>query len=67
MPRITRQTELDQLFALIAAQLDGLGTDAIAQLQGSNLTRRTLQRRLAQLVEQGRIQMLGEGRAVRYV
>ncbi|MHB8950536.1 MAG: hypothetical protein ACYC4S_15985 [Rhodoferax sp.] len=53
--------------ALIAAQPDGLGIDAITQLQGRRLTRRTLQRRLAMLVKQGRIQMLGEARAVRYV
>ncbi|MDP3192162.1 Fic family protein, partial [Rhodoferax sp.] len=67
MPRITPQTELDQLLALIAAQADGMGIDAIAQSQGHRLTRRTLQRRLALLVEQGRIQMLGEARAVRYL
>ncbi|MFZ3159121.1 MAG: Fic family protein [Rhodoferax sp.] len=66
MPRITPQTELDQLVALIAAQADGLGIEAI-QSQSNNLTRRTLQRRLALLVAQGRIQRLGEARAVRYV
>lgn len=67
MPRITPQAELDQLLALIAAQADGVGIDAITRLQGNRLPRRTLQRRLALLVEQGRIQMLGEARAVRYV
>ena len=67
MPQITPQTELDQLLALIAAQPDGLGIDAINQSQGNRLTRRTLQRRLAVLVKQGRIQSLGEARAVRYV
>lgn len=66
MPSITPPTELDQLVALIAAQPDGLGIDAIAKLQGNRLTRRTLQRRLALLAKQGRIQMLGEARAVRY-
>ena len=67
MPSITLPTELDQLVALIAAQAGGLGIDAIAKLQGNHLTRRTLQRRLALLGKQGRIQMLGEARAVRYV
>jgi len=67
MPRITPQTELDQLVALIAAQPDGLGIDAITLSQGNSLARRTLQRRLAVLVKQGRIQSLGEARAVRYV
>ena len=64
---MTLQTELDQLVALIAAHADGLGIDAITQSQGNSLTRRTLQRRLALLVEQGRIQSVGEARAVRYV
>ena len=67
MPRITPQTELDQLLALVAAQPDGLGIDAITQSLGNSLTRRTLQRRLALLVKQGRIQSLGEARALRYV
>ncbi len=67
MPSFTPSIELDQLAALIAAQPDGLGIDAIAKLQGNHLTRRTLQRRLALLTKQGRIQMLGEARAVRYV
>lgn len=70
MPSIPPQTQLDQLdhlATLIAAQPDGLGIDAIAKLQGNRLTRRTLQRRLALLAQQGRIQMLGEARAVRYV
>ncbi len=67
MPSITPPTELDQLVALIAAQPDGLGIEAIAQALGDSLKRRTLQRRLATLVAQGRIQMQGEARAVRYV
>ena len=67
MPSITPPTELDQLVALIAAQPGGMGIEAIAKLQGNHLTRRTLQRRLALLAKQGRIQMQGEARAVRYV
>ena len=67
MSRITPQAELDPLVELITAQPEGLGIGAIAQAQGSSLTRRTLQRRLARLVAQGRIQMVGEARAVRYV
>jgi hypothetical protein len=67
MPRITPQTELDRLVALVSEHQDGLGIDAIAQRLENTLLRRTLQRRLALLVEQGRIQMLGEARSVRYV
>jgi hypothetical protein len=67
MPSVTPSTELDQLVALIAAQPDGLGIDAIAKLQGNRLPRRTLQRRLATLVAQGQVQIMGEARATRYV
>ena len=67
MPRVKPQTELDQLLALVATQPDGMGIDAIAQALGDSLKRRTLQRRLATLVAQGRIQMQGEARAARYV
>jgi len=44
MPRTTPQTELDQLVALITAQPNGLGIDAITQSLGNSLSRRTLQR-----------------------
>jgi fido (protein-threonine AMPylation protein) len=67
MPRSTPQTELDQLVALIAAQPEGLGIEAIAQALGDSLKRRTLQRRLATLVAQGQVLMQGEARAARYV
>ena len=67
MPRVPPQTELDRLVELISIHQDGLGIDAIAQRLENTLLRRTLQRRLALLVEQGRIQMLGEARSVRYV
>ncbi|MDO8699767.1 MAG: Fic family protein [Rhodoferax sp.] len=67
MPRTTPQTELDHLLALISAQPDGLGIEAIAHALGDSLKRRTLQRRLATLVAQGRVQIVGEARATRYV
>ena len=67
MPRTAPPTELDQLLALVAAQPDGMRTEAIAQALGDGLKRRTLQRRLAVLVAQGRIQRVGEARAARYV
>lgn len=67
MPRVTPQTELERLVELIFEHPDGLGIDAIAQRLGHTLLRRTLQRRLALLVGQGRIQMKGEARSVRYV
>jgi len=67
MPKVTPQHELDGLVGLIAAQPDGIGIEALLHTLGSSVQRRTLQRRLALLVEQGRIQMRGEARSVRYV
>jgi hypothetical protein len=66
MPRVTPQAELDRLVELISTQQNGLGIDAIAQGLDHTPLRRTLQRRLSLLVAQGRIQMLGEARSVRY-
>ena len=54
------------LVALIGAAPAGLGIEAIAGQLGHRYPRRTLQRRLALLVEQQRIAMLGEKRATRY-
>ena len=65
MPRLTIPQELDQLVARIAASDGGIGIDALLQALGNHLQRRTLQRRLASLVAQGRIQTVGEARAVR--
>lgn len=67
MPRMTPQTELDQLLALISAQGDGMGVEAIAAALGGGLQRRSLQRRLAVLIDQGRIQRVGAARSARYV
>lgn len=67
MPRTTLAQELDQLAALIhQAGTAGVGSDALLQQLGGTLERRTLQRRLARLAEQGRITVRGEGRATRY-
>lgn len=62
----TKQQELDRLAELIGTEPGGVGIDAIAQKLGDAYQRRTLQRRLALLVAQKRIAMLGEGRATRY-
>lgn len=67
MPKITAQHELDRLVELIAAQQDGMGVEALLQMLGASVQRRTLQRRLALLVSQGRIQMRGEARSAHYV
>lgn len=66
MPRVTPQQELDLLAELIGAEPGGMGIDAISQKLGDTPQRRTLQRRLALLVAQKRIQMLGDRRGARY-
>ena len=66
MPKITPQAELNRLFELISAHQDGIGIDALLQALGGSLQRRSLQRRLALLIEQGQVQMFGVSRAVRY-
>ncbi len=67
MPRTLPAVGLDSLVELIAAHPDGLGIEAIAKLNGDSVARRTLQRRLALLVSQGRIQTTGEARSTRYL
>ena len=66
MPKITPQAELNRLVELISAHQDGIGIDALLQALGGSLQRRSLQRRLALLIEQGQVQMFGVSRAVRY-
>jgi hypothetical protein len=66
MPRLTSAHELDRLVDLIGFTPDGVGIDAIAQQLDTPLHRRTLQRRLALLVAQQRIEMLGDRRTARY-
>ena len=66
MPRIIPQHELDQLVEFLRASPAGLSLEALLQHLGSNLQPRTLQRRLAELVAQGRIQRVGNRRGARY-
>lgn len=66
MPRVTPTQELDRLVELIVTAPDGVGIEAIEQQLVTPLHRRTLQRRLALLVEQQRIEMLGDRRTARY-
>lgn len=66
MPRVTPQNELDLLVDLIGSEPASLSMEAIAQKLGNRLQLRTLQRRLALLVEQRRIERTGGRRAARY-
>ena len=66
MPKVVSSQELDPIINLIVQHPDGIGVDALARLLGTNIKRRTLQRRLAALVEQKRILPVGGGRALKY-
>lgn len=66
MPRVTPAQELDMLVELIGHAPDAMGIDTIEQKLDHRYQRRTLQRRLALLVEQQRIEILGGRRAARY-
>lgn len=66
MPKAIPNEELEQIAALVAGQDQGIGLDALIRALPAPPPRRTLQRRLATLVEQGRVQVHGEGRGVRY-
>src|SRR5450830_507996 len=55
MPKSIPPQELDQLVELISLHHEGVGIDALLQAIGDNMPRRTLQRRLALLIEQGRV------------
>lgn len=66
MPKDALTQDLNRIVELIAQQSDGIGLDTLSKML-SSIPRRTLQRRLATLVERRRIFVQGEGRAVRYL
>lgn len=60
MPKIVSPDELNQIAELIGRHPGGIGLDGLAQAIGQEITRRTLQRRLAQMGKQGRIIYVGK-------
>ncbi|MDD5056333.1 MAG: Fic family protein [Sideroxydans sp.] len=66
MPKVVSPQELEQIAEQITRHPDGIGVDKLAQALGTEITRRTLQRRLAALVAQQRIISEGEGRSLKY-
>ncbi len=67
MPKRITQSELQRIEDVVLRFPTGLSlTELQRELQGS-IGRRTLSRRLAELVDASRIQRLGEGRATRYL
>ena len=66
MPKIVSPQEFERIAELIAQYPDGIGMERLAQVLAKGMPRRTLQRRLASLLEQQRIVTEGEGRAIKY-
>lgn len=66
MPRKVPQDELDAVLQAVARFPEGAALEDIGAVMAIALPRRTLQRRLALLVEQGRLSMAGRGRGSRY-
>ncbi|EXI77486.1 MAG: Fic/DOC family protein [Candidatus Accumulibacter appositus] len=66
MPKIVSPGELNEIAELIARHPDGIGLEALLRSVGNEISRRTLQRRLASLAALARIVTAGEGRALKY-
>ena len=66
MPRRVPKAELDAIAEAVAGLSDGASINAIGQALKLGLPRRTLQRRLAALVAEGRLLRDGRGQGTRY-
>mgnify|MGYP003345326088 CR=1 FL=1 len=66
MNSVKPQQELDLLVNVIRRHPEGVSAEEVLHESGLALQRRSLQRRLAVLLEQGRIRVQGQARAVRY-
>ncbi len=67
VPRQIPVLELTELHRLIQTRVNGASVKELLALPSPAFPKRTLQRRLDQLVSQGDLQPVGEGRARRYV
>lgn len=66
MPKRIPEKELDAIVAVVAAQPEAVPVSVIHDALSAELEKRTLQRRLALLVEQKRLIAQGEGKGRRY-
>ena len=66
MPKQIPTTELDAIVQVVGQFPNGAAVSEVRGALDIELSRRTLQRRLARLVEAGRLETFGEGRAQRY-
>ncbi|MGS2724578.1 Fic family protein [Porticoccus sp. GXU_MW_L64] len=66
MPKRVSQTELDAIKQVISCFSDAISIDEIQRALGLQMARRTLQRRLALLVEKGELLSEGKNRGSKY-
>ena len=66
MPKQVECSEFDVLIEILGRRPEGASIDDIARASAIDLPRRTLQRRLATLVKDGRLILEGRGRGSRY-
>jgi len=66
MPKKIESSEFDGLLEILGRHPQGASIDDIARACETDLSRRTLQRRLAMLVRDGRLTLEGRGRGSRY-
>lgn len=66
MPKVVTESQFNEVLRAIGSPAEGLTIAAISALLGQRLPRRSLQRRLAELVERGQLLAEGELRGRRY-
>lgn len=66
MPKEIAATEYEPIVAVVARFAEGGSTNDIGEALGATIGRRTLQRRLAELVAEGRLLQTGRGPSTRY-
>ncbi|MHB1511646.1 MAG: Fic family protein [Acidiferrobacter sp.] len=66
MPKVIPLADFDQIAEVVRRFPEGAGLEEIAAAMGEGLSRRTLQRRLADLIAQGRIAGRRERKAFKY-
>ncbi|MBP6104504.1 MAG: Fic family protein [Gammaproteobacteria bacterium] len=66
MPKSTLNTELELIEKVIACYPKGVGLDILLKVNELTFSRRTLQRRMKQLIESGRLKVSGKGAGTQY-
>lgn len=66
MPKQISTDEMDAILRVVGRFQSGVAITDLCNSPGVNLPRRTLQRRLARLVDEGRLRISGSGPSVRY-